>query len=111
MIGTSKQAKVMSEAEIDKLWEAFQVFDEDGSGEISLDELGAVMRSLGQNPSKAQLQEMIQDVDVDGSGSIDFEEFKALMISQQGDRESLLRLAFSVFDEDGSGYVPKNSTT
>lgn len=105
MIGTSKQAKVMSEAEIDKLWEAFQVFDEDGSGEISLDELGAVMRSLGQNPSKAQLQEMIQDVDVDGSGSIDFEEFKALMISQQGDRESLLRLAFSVFDEDGSGYI------
>ncbi|MEQ8974842.1 MAG: EF-hand domain-containing protein [Coleofasciculus sp. C1-SOL-03] len=30
------------------------------------------------------------------------------MVSQQGDRESRLRLAFSVFDEDGSGHICAN---
>ncbi|MEQ8959654.1 MAG: EF-hand domain-containing protein, partial [Coleofasciculus sp. C2-GNP5-27] len=105
----SKQnAKTMNDAEVEKLWQAFRVFDEDGSGEISAEELSAVMRSLGQNPTDAQLHDMMQDVDVDGSGAIDFEEFKALMVSQQGDRESRLRLAFSVFDEDGSGHICAN---
>ena len=100
--------KTINEAEVERLWQAFRVFDEDGSGEISADELGVVMRSLGQNPTDAQLHDMIKDVDVDGSGAIDFEEFKALMVSQQGDRESRLRLAFSVFDEDGSGHICAN---
>ena len=31
-----------------------------------------VMRSLGQNPTEAELMDMINEVDVDGSGSVDF---------------------------------------
>jgi Ca2+-binding EF-hand superfamily protein len=38
-------------------------------------ELGAVMRVLGQNPTSAELQEMVNEFDNDGSGSIDFTEF------------------------------------
>lgn len=37
------------------------------------------MRSLGQNPTEAELQEMINEVDVDGNGTIDFPEFLNLM--------------------------------
>ncbi len=103
-----QNVKTMNDAEVERLWQAFRVFDEDGSGEISADELGGVMRSLGQNPTDAQLHDMMQEVDIDGSGAIDFEEFKALMVSQQGDRESRLRLAFSVFDEDSSGHICAN---
>ncbi|MEQ9483795.1 MAG: EF-hand domain-containing protein [Coleofasciculus sp. F4-SAH-05] len=76
-----QNAKKMNEAEVERLWQAFRVFDEDGSGEISADELGAVMRSLGQNPTDAQLYDMMQEVDVDGSGAIDFErKFSAVPI-------------------------------
>ncbi|KYC35411.1 histidine kinase [Scytonema hofmannii PCC 7110] len=76
-----------------------------GSGAISTEELGQVMRSLGQSPSDTELRDTIKEVDVDLSGSIDFEEFKALMVSKQGDRNSRLKLAFSVFDENGSGEI------
>ncbi len=63
------------------------------------------MRSLGQDPSPIELRKLIKEVDVDRSGSIDFEEFKALMIARQGDRQSRLKLAFSVFDKDNSGRI------
>jgi Ca2+-binding EF-hand superfamily protein len=108
MIPVELKKTALSDEEVEKLWEGFQVFDADGSGVISVEELGHVMRSLGQSPNETELRDMIKEVDVDLSGSIDFEEFKALIVSKQGDRKSRLKLAFSVFDEDGSGQITAN---
>lgn len=47
--------------------EAFSLFDKDGDGTISSKELGTVMRSLGQNPTEADLQDMVNEVDADGN--------------------------------------------
>lgn len=44
----------------------------DGDGTITTKELGTVMRSLGQTPTEAELQDMISEVDADGNGTIDF---------------------------------------
>ena len=49
-----------------ELREAFGLFDIDGDGKITTDELGTVMKSLGMNPSASQLRDMIDEVDIDG---------------------------------------------
>lgn len=45
---------------------AFDLFDKDGSGTISSDELITVMRSLGQNPTHEEISDMMREVDSDG---------------------------------------------
>jgi len=69
----------LRQEQIKQFQEAFNLFDEDGDGTIDTKELGSVMRSLGENPTEAELQDIINDVDDDGSGSIGFDEFLTLM--------------------------------
>ena len=37
------------------------------------------MRSLGQNPTDEELEDMIKEIDEDGNGTVDFEEFLVMM--------------------------------
>ena len=82
-------------------------FLEDGDGTITTVELGTVMRSLGQNPTEAELQDMINEVDADGNGTIDFPEFLTMMARKMRDTDSEeeIKEAFKVFDKDGNGYI------
>jgi hypothetical protein len=43
------------------------------TGTISISELHEVMRSLGQNPTRDEIEDMVNEVDTDRNGSIDFE--------------------------------------
>ena len=97
----------MTEEQIAEFKEAFSLFDKDGDGTITTKELGTVMRSLGQNPTEAELQDMINEVDVDGNGNIDFPEFLSLMARKMRDvdTEEELVEAFKVFDKDGNGFI------
>ena len=47
----------------------------DGDGTISAHEIGSFLRSLGQNPTPEELEDIVNEVDVDKSGTIDFPEF------------------------------------
>jgi Ca2+-binding EF-hand superfamily protein len=42
-------------------------------GTISVKELHEVMKSLGQNPTETEIEDMINEVDSDRNGTIDFE--------------------------------------
>lgn len=49
------------------------------TGCITVEELATVIRSLDQNPTEEELQDMISEVDADGNGTIEFDEFLNLM--------------------------------
>ena len=66
-----------------------------------------MIRSLGQNPTEAELQDMIKEVDTDGKGTINFPEFCDMMARKMKDTDSEeeVKEAFKVFDKDGNGYI------
>ncbi len=57
----------------------FNLFDDDGSGRISLRNLKRVAKELGETMTDAELMEMIERADTDQDGEIDAEEFYAIM--------------------------------
>lgn len=115
---------------VQELTDSFKFFDRNGDGKISKEELGAVVRSLGQKVSDAELVQLMSDVDANGDGFIDLQEFidlNARAIAEScnnnqntngssaagveengvpaGSLEASLRSAFHVFDVDQNGFV------
>ncbi|CAA0809559.1 40S ribosomal protein S13-2 [Striga hermonthica] len=97
--------KDLSDDQISSMKEAFTLFDTDGDGKIAPSELGILMRSLGGNPTQAQLKSIITEEKL--SAPFDFQRFLDLMSKhlkpEPFDRQ--LRDAFKVLDKDGTGYV------
>ncbi|XP_067682711.1 uncharacterized protein [Haliotis asinina] len=108
--GRYSQRDIMTEhltqEQISEFKEAFDLFDKDRDGTITTMELGTVMRSLGQEPSQTELQNMIREIDADGNGLIDFPEFLDMMAKRmKSDADDEIREAFRVFDKDGNGFI------
>uniref|UniRef100_A0A8C6Z3L2 Troponin C, skeletal muscle n=1 Tax=Nothoprocta perdicaria TaxID=30464 RepID=A0A8C6Z3L2_NOTPE len=106
---TDQQAEArafLSEEMIAEFKAAFDMFDADGGGDISTKELGTVMRMLGQNPTKEELDAIIEEVDEDGERR----RFLVMMVRQmkedaKGKSEEELANCFRVFDRNADGFI------
>merc|ERR1711904_329926 len=97
----------LSEDEVLEMKEAFDLFDNDGSGAISVNELTSAMQSLGFDVKHAVVYNMVADLDADGSGEIEFGEFLDVMtakISDKNTKEEIDRI-FKLFDKDRNGTL------
>jgi len=65
----------------EEMMAAFKIFDEDGNGTITIDELRKVMKKLGERVTEDQLKEMIKAADLNNDGLIDYGEFVKMMKS------------------------------
>ena len=64
---------------VDEMKSAFELFDLDGDGKITLRNLRKICRELGQDFSENELQHMIDEFDHDEDGAICFDEFAAML--------------------------------
>lgn len=94
----------------DKARQVFGLFDRDGDGKISMNELGEVMKSLGADASQAELKAMIGG-SVEGmftarGGAIDFATFKKIIDGEKfGDEITDLQEAFKLLDKESKGFI------
>eukprot|EP00933_Yihiella_yeosuensis_P013175 TRINITY_DN12332_c4_g1_i1.p1 TRINITY_DN12332_c4_g1~~TRINITY_DN12332_c4_g1_i1.p1 ORF type:complete len:149 (+),score=40.56 TRINITY_DN12332_c4_g1_i1:90-536(+) len=100
-------ADTLMQEQIAEFNEIFALFDENKDGKLSLDELGALMVTLGLNPTDQELENMLDEANADMMRRIDFGGFLSLMARKMKhtDIEEELIEAFKVFDHDGDGYI------
>ena len=76
LIATSDKQNIINDQ---KLQTAFDFFDKDKSGSISVDEIKEVLGVKKKLTDDNIWNELIREADADGNGEIDFEEFKKMM--------------------------------
>ena len=74
VLATINKQKLLNK---EKLEATFKMFDKDGSGTITADEIKSV---LGKAVDKKLLDEMVKEVDENGDGEISLVEFKEMML-------------------------------
>ena len=112
----------LTDEEQEQIKDKFLLFDADGSGSISKEELGAAMRYMGQNPTEAEVQKMLETLDKDGTSVLEFPEFLTLMgqiknhdplsfdLSGQLTTKQIAEIQekFLLFDDDQDGVIDKS---
>jgi len=83
--------------------ECFNYNDKKGKGTIESKDLGLVMRSLGLNPTEAELK----DFTTEAGATLTFDQFLkyATKPLKTNPSEEEMREAFKVFDKDGQGFL------
>ncbi len=65
----------LSEEQVTELKTAFAAMDTNGDGQVTKEELKALLSTLGESVDDAVIDEMIKIADVNGDGKVDFNEF------------------------------------
>jgi calcium-dependent protein kinase len=61
-------------------WQAFRVFDRNGDGKITKDEISNVLNNDDvQDVANREMADIMKEIDANGDGEIDFNEFMAMM--------------------------------
>ncbi|CAF3162949.1 unnamed protein product [Rotaria sp. Silwood2] len=107
MIYLKKNKGILSNRQMKELHDAFDLFDRDRSGTISLSELKQVLIALNFNPTDTLVRKVMKEMDIDGNGSVEFDEFVKIMknVYERKFTEDEMRRAFKCFDIDNSGYI------
>ncbi|WFC97820.1 Calcium-binding component of the spindle pole body (SPB) half-bridge [Malassezia yamatoensis] len=74
--------KVAARDPREEIQRAFALFDDDGTGKISLRNLKRVAKELGENLDDEELQAMIDEFDLDQDGEINAAEFEQIMLDE-----------------------------
>ena len=86
--------------------EAFNMFDRNKKGTLSIGDITKIMKNFGYPMTKEEARGMISHVDASGDGEVDFDEFVMLMEKQVhnlGDDPVLL--AFRDLDKNSDGKI------
>ncbi|KAJ8650442.1 hypothetical protein MRB53_003465 [Persea americana] len=86
---------------------AFNLFDRNNDGCITVEELELAIRSLGRISQQQEIHDMISEFDANRNGKMEFEEFYNFMTRtmEESEAEEALIAAFKACDSDGDGFI------
>lgn len=100
----------LNEDELETFRQSFAMFDKDGSGWISAEELKVMLTKFGDEPTDKEMKAILERIDQNGDGRITFDEFVVVHKDRLGsgeydETEEDMMNAFKMLDTDGSGFI------
>ncbi|KAI8037192.1 uncharacterized protein LOC128255693 [Drosophila gunungcola] len=97
----------LSNDDLTEIREAFALCDPQKTGRIIPEDLGTVMRALGQNRTESEIYRYSEGLDGDSLGYIELNDFIELMtrIYKMMEHNDYLEAAFNAFDRDQDGFI------
>eukprot|EP00301_Raphidiophrys_heterophryoidea_P020763 c5375_g1_i1.p1 GENE.c5375_g1_i1~~c5375_g1_i1.p1 ORF type:complete len:870 (-),score=269.80 c5375_g1_i1:166-2775(-) len=86
----------LSRQQVEDYRKAFDHFDADGSGDLSIHEIKSVLQTQGMTMTTEEVDQLVHDIDADGNGTIDFPEFLAAMARRAASKAHIGRLQNTV---------------
>ncbi|XP_064617236.1 troponin C-like isoform X2 [Liolophura sinensis] len=75
------ERKLREDEDERELKDAFRVLDKNNRGVIDVADLRWILKSLGDDLTDDEIEDMIEETDTDRSGTVDYEEFRHLMMA------------------------------
>jgi calcium-dependent protein kinase len=106
-VNTFITTQFISASDTKDLREVFRKMDKNGDGKLSREELlEEYIKIMEESEAQAEVERIMHEVDSDNNGFIDYSEFlKGSLDSSKVLSLENLKLAFQMFDQDGSGTI------
>ncbi|KAI0526776.1 hypothetical protein KFK09_002367 [Dendrobium nobile] len=98
----------LTEEEVSEFRDAFCLLDKEGDGGcITMEEMIAIMKSIGRSSPNIEFTDIINHIDFDFRGNFDLTELFNLTteIVEEINKEDELKEVFKVFDRDQKGFI------
>ena len=113
-----RRASTITPVQMEELKLEFQGIDRDGNGEVSVEELEVLLRSMRVKLrlSESEIRRSLKIIDTDGDGTVDMKELTNII--EQYDTDGVIykalsqrleiRKEFQKYDKDNSGFITRD---
>merc|ERR1712070_1129904 len=97
----------LNETQKKELWESFNLLDPEGTGKVAAADIRVVLRALGYDPSKEDVEKLVSKFDSSKTGALDFSEYMDLLIDKMSENDTPedIQLAFRQFDRANENVI------
>merc|ERR1711907_600835 len=97
----------INEQQKKELWESFNLLDPEGTGKVAAADIRVVLRALGDDPSKEDVEKLVSKFDSSKTGALDFSEYMDLLIDKMSENDTPedIQLAFRQFDRANENVI------
>eukprot|EP00753_Platysulcus_tardus_P019622 PLAT7368.1.p1 GENE.PLAT7368.1~~PLAT7368.1.p1 ORF type:complete len:642 (+),score=345.70 PLAT7368.1:663-2588(+) len=85
--------------------ETFDTLDGDGDGHLDRDELAELLKRLGKEPTKEDVDGVLAELDSSGDGLVDLDEFTHWYVRSQQRMQREIARCFKQWDHNGDNHI------